>query len=132
MTDNRQTLDSWSSQIRRGLLELCILNLLEDDTSYGYEIVTRLGAQPALAVGEGTVYPLLRRLKTLGHVTTFWQESASGPPRQYYKLSRRGRKHLAKLREEWREICKAVDTLGSSSIPGDQHGQTGRAAENAG
>ncbi len=113
--------------MRRGLLELCILGLLEEEASYGYEIVMRLAGQPVFAVSEGTVYPLLRRLKRLGHLTTYWQESVSGPPRQYYRLSRRGQKHLVDLREEWREISSAVDALTATSSP-TSHEKT--AAEN--
>ena len=99
----------WQSQVRRGLLELCILALLEREPSYGYEIVVRLGAAPRLAAGEGTVYPLLRRLRQLGWLETTWQESTAGPPRQYYRLSRAGAAYLAALREEWRDLAATVD-----------------------
>lgn len=99
----------WQSQMRRGLLELCILAILEAGPSYGYEIVTRLSASPTLASGEGTVYPLLRRLKKLGWLKTTWRESDAGPPRQYYELSTDGKTYLDALRAEWRGLASSVD-----------------------
>ncbi len=98
----------WNSQMRRGLLELCILGLLERGPSYGYEIVTRLARAPKLAAGEGTVYPLLRRLRRVGWLVTFWKESDAGPPRQYYELSPAGREYLRALRGEWEQLIGAV------------------------
>ena len=100
--------NDWLSQMRRGVLELCILALLEPAPSYGYEIVTRLQETPKLASGEGTVYPLLRRLRKLGWLETSWQESAAGPPRQYYRLSPAGQEYLAALRREWGELVEGV------------------------
>lgn len=101
--------NDWISQVRRGVLELCILGLIEGTPRYGYEIVTQLAAVPSLAAGEGTVYPLLRRLKQAGRLETYWQESEAGPPRQYYKLSAQGTAALAAMRQEWRELTGAVD-----------------------
>lgn len=101
----------WNSQMRRGLLELCILGLLDRGPSYGYEIVTRLGEAPILAAGEGTVYPLLRRLRRVGWLETSWQESASGPPRQYYHLSAAGREYLKALRREWKKLAAAAGSF---------------------
>ena len=98
----------WNSQMRRGLLELCILGLLERKPSYGYEIVTNLAEAPRLAAGEGTVYPLLRRLRKLGWLETSWVESDAGPPRQYYQLSRAGREYLEALRHEGKELADSV------------------------
>jgi len=102
-------INDWQSQMRRGLLELCILSILEGGPSYGYEIVTRLSVSPAMASGEGTVYPLLRRLKKLGWLETTWRESDSGPPRQYYQLSREGKTYLRALRTEWSRLASSVD-----------------------
>ena len=77
----------WTSQLRRGVLELCILRLLRHRPSYGYEIVTTLDAFGPLAAGENTVYPLLRRLKADHYLETFTRESPAGPPRRYYRLT---------------------------------------------
>lgn len=99
----------WTSQLRRGVLELCILQVLRRDASYGYEIVSTLGSLGPLAAGENTVYPLLRRLKADGVLETFTKESPSGPPRQYYRLSVAGRKRLGVLQKEWDAMTSAVD-----------------------
>ena len=96
-------------QWRRGVLELCILKLLSDNASYGYEIVTSLYTLGPLAAGENTVYPLLRRLKTDRHLETFAADSPAGPPRQYYRLTVTGRHRLAALEQEWAELVHAVE-----------------------
>lgn len=103
--------DEWVSQLRRGLLELAVLALLDEGTSYGYEIVQRLADHPQLASGEGTLYPLLRRLRGEGLLEASWQESSSGPPRQYYRLTRAGVSALAQMRRQWRALAETVDAL---------------------
>ena len=109
MTPARQS--EWLSQTRRGLLEMTVLALIARASTYGYEIVTQLSEQPALAAGEGTIYPLLRRLRRDGHLETTWQESDAGPPRQYYAVTPAGRARLATLRREWLAIVESVNTL---------------------
>ncbi len=104
-----ETTSDWTSQLRRGVLEFCILQVLRREASYGYEIVTTLGSLGPLAAGENTVYPLLRRLKAEGVLETFIEESPSGPPRQYYRLSVAGRKRLSVLQKEWEAMAQAVD-----------------------
>jgi PadR family transcriptional regulator PadR len=99
----------WSSQLRRGVLELCILQVLRRSSSYGYEIVTTLGSLGPLAAGENTVYPLLRRLRTDGLLDTFTEDSPSGPPRQYYRLTAEGRRRLVALQKEWEAMATAVE-----------------------
>ena len=101
----------WTSQLRRGVLELCVLRLLRDAASYGYEIVTTLDTLGPLAVGENTVYPLLRRLKADRHLETFTTESPAGPPRQYYRLTALGRRRLAAVEDEWVEMVRAVERV---------------------
>lgn len=105
------TLDSgaWTSQLRRGVIELCILQILHEEPSYGYEIVTTLEALGPLAAGENTVYPLLRRLKADGVLETFVRDSPSGPPRQYYRLTRPGVQRLEALSAEWKVMARAVN-----------------------
>ncbi|MEE2526774.1 PadR family transcriptional regulator [Hyphobacterium sp. HN65] len=98
-----------SAQWRRGVLEMCVLRLLSEAPDYGYEIVVRLSRLGTLAAGENTVYPILRRLKKDGVVTTFQQASPAGPPRQYYKLTDAGTARLATLKAEWRELAQAVE-----------------------
>jgi PadR family transcriptional regulator PadR len=105
-------LGDWTSQLRRGVLELCILRLLAVESSYGYEIVTALDEFGPLAAGENTVYPLLRRLKADGLLDTFMQDSPTGPPRQYYRVTSRGRTRLDALEREWTAMTHAVDRCG--------------------
>ncbi len=102
-------ISDWSSQLKRGVLELCILQLLREEPSYGYEIVTTLDALGPLAAGENTVYPLLRRLKSDGVLETFLRESPNGPSRQYYRLTSDGRKRLIALSKEWQAMANAVE-----------------------
>jgi PadR family transcriptional regulator PadR len=99
----------WTSQLRRGVLELCILRLLRHRPSYGYEIVTTLDALGPLAAGENTVYPLLRRLKADHYLETFTRESPAGPPRQYYRLTPEGRRRLGAIEKDWSEMVRAVE-----------------------
>jgi PadR family transcriptional regulator PadR len=101
----------WTSQLRRGVLELAILRRLEREPSYGYAVATHLASVPQLAAGEGTVYPLLRRLRKDGILETYWQESAEGPPRQYYRLTTAGRRRLRTIEEEWRQVVAGVERL---------------------
>lgn len=98
----------WTSQLRRGVLELCILQMLHREPSYGYEIVTALNALGPLSAGENTVYPLLRRLRADGLLDTFMRESPNGPPRQYYRLTAGGRSRLSAISKEWAAMTAAV------------------------
>jgi PadR family transcriptional regulator PadR len=99
----------WTTQLRRGVLELCILRLLRHRPSYGYEIVTTLDALGPLAAGANTVYPLLRRLKADHYLETFSRESPAGPPRQYYRVTADGRRRLAAIEKDWGEMVRAVE-----------------------
>lgn len=109
---NASALGDWTSQLRRGVLELCILRLLAVEANYGYEIVTTLDRFGPLAAGENTIYPLLRRLKTDGLLETFMQDSPTGPPRQYYRVTPRGRVRMDALEREWQAMTDAVDRCG--------------------
>ncbi len=97
------------SQVRRGLLELCILNLLEKQTTYGYQLVRQLEAVPGLVVTEGTIYPLLSRLKRLGYLSSQLVESPQGPARRNYVVTTQGRQYLRQLNVAWQQIVSAVN-----------------------
>lgn len=101
--------NEWTSQFRRGVLELCVLELLRDQPNYGYEIVTALEALGPLAAGENTIYPLLRRLKADEHLETFAVESPTGPARQYYRVTTKGEQRRAGLEQEWNQLVQAVE-----------------------
>src|SRR5215475_14348054 len=100
-----------STALRRGTLEFCVLALLETEPRYGVELVGQLGTEAALTTSEGTVYPLLSRLRRAGWLNTTWQESPAGPPRRYYGLTRHGKEALAHFRSEWTTFRDAVDRI---------------------
>lgn len=100
-----------SSALRRGTLEFCVLALLEDGERYGIELVRRLGTETTLTTSEGTLYPLLSRLRRSGWVATTWQESPTGPPRRYYHLTPRGNAALTHFRAEWVAFRDSVNRI---------------------
>lgn len=102
--------DNAKSQMRKGMLEYCIMLLLKDQPCYSSDIIGRL-KEANLLVVEGTLYPLLTRLKNDGVLAYEWQESTQGPPRKYYVLSEEGRQMLEALEEAWTEIESAVNKL---------------------
>lgn len=96
-------------QLKKGVLELCVLALLSRGDGYAYDIAARLAE--AIDMGEGTIYPLMRRLQADGLVDTYLRESDSGPPRKYYKLTSAGRKAFAAQKTEWAAFAKAVNEV---------------------
>ncbi len=91
--------DNWTVQVRKGMLELCLLNALALREHYGYELVKSLVEVPGLGVTEGTLYPILSRLRVQGLVSTRLEESPEGPARKYYALTAEGRKAMALMQE---------------------------------
>jgi PadR family transcriptional regulator PadR len=98
--------ESGHIQLKKGVLDLCVLALLAREDSYAYDIASRLA--DAIGMGEGTIYPLMRRMQADGLVKTYLVESASGPPRKYYSLTAAGRSSYAAQRAEWDEFVGAV------------------------
>ncbi|MFF8915888.1 PadR family transcriptional regulator [Streptomyces sp. NPDC015032] len=109
-TSNR-TASKAASQLRKGVLEYCVLALMRDGARYGVELLRELEETGALATSQGTVYPLLSRLRRDELVVTTWQESASGPPRRYYELTESGHAALAEFTETWPQFRDAVDHI---------------------
>lgn len=97
------------TQMRRGTLEYCVLALLAKEERYGFDLVRALAEMDGMVTSEGTIYPLLSRLRRDGLVESTWQESSAGPPRRYYKLTEAGRSALEGFRLEWRRFRDAVD-----------------------
>ena len=97
------------TNLRRGALEFCVLAMLTDEELYGLDIARRLTVDGLLMSSEGTLYPLLTRLRTAGLVTTTWQQSVEGPPRRYYALTPDGRDSLAAFTRTWPAFRDAVD-----------------------
>ena len=103
--------DALLTQMRKGALEYCVLALLARHEMYGLELVRTLAEVDGMVLSEGTVYPLLSRLRKEDLVETTWEESATGPPRRYYRLTDKGRAALADFSTEWQRFRNAVDTL---------------------
>jgi PadR family transcriptional regulator, regulatory protein PadR len=100
--------ENTKAQMRKGVLELCILSILSKGDAYPTEIIDKL-KDTKLVVVEGTLYPLLTRLKNTGLLTYRWEESSSGPPRKYYKLTEIGEQYLKELQLSWEELVEAVN-----------------------
>lgn len=105
-------IENTKAQMRKGILELCILSILDKHEAYPSDIIEELKSSKMIVV-EGTLYPLLTRLKNANILTYRWEESVSGPPRKYYSLTDQGRNFLNELRETWGDLSKAVTKISS-------------------
>ena len=103
-------IENTKAQMRKGVLEFCILSILADGEHYPTEIIERMKTVKLLVV-EGTLYPLLTRLKNDGLLSYRWAESTSGPPRKYFTLTDEGTKSLAELLTSWTELTDAVNQI---------------------
>ena len=101
--------DGLLTQMRRGTLQYCVLALLADEERYAFDLVHTLAEVDGMVTSEGTMYPLLSRLRRDGLVESTWRESAEGPPRRYYRLTDAGRASLAGFAQEWTRFRDAVD-----------------------
>ena len=102
--------DNSRSQMRKGVLEYCILSVLDRRESYASSLIEELKAANMIVV-EGTIYPLLIRLKNQGVLSYRWEESTQGPPRKYYCITDKGRMMLLQMDKEWNEMVKTIETL---------------------
>jgi len=100
-------IENTKAQMRKGVLEYCILSILKNGEAYPSEIIGKL-KEGKLIVVEGTLYPLLTRLKNAGLLSYRWEESKSGPPRKYYQLTEIGEEFLKELETTWDDLVKAV------------------------
>lgn len=107
-------IENLNSQMRKGMLEYCILLLLDHGDAYASQIISRL-KQAHMIVVEGTLYPLLTRLKNAEALTYRWEESPSGPPRKYYSLTDKGRVNLKTLHNVWAEITNTINLLSNDT-----------------
>jgi PadR family transcriptional regulator PadR len=114
----------WLSQARRGVVELCVLDLIAQSPRYGYELAVALSHWQPLAATEGTLYPLLRRLQREGVIEASWTESPEGPPRKYYRLTANGKALLDDVLADWDRLTHAVAQLraGPNGGQGGPHG----------
>lgn len=96
-----------NSQYKKGILELCVLSLINQEDLYGYEVVQRIA--PRIEVTESTIYPLLRRLTKEGYCSTYMKDSSEGPARKYYAMTDEGKQHLIKMVKDWQEFILEVN-----------------------
>jgi PadR family transcriptional regulator, regulatory protein PadR len=96
-------------QYKKGVLELCVLSLLSRGDQYGYDVSEHLSSR--IDIADGTVYPILRKLKADGLVTTYLSEASGGPPRKYYALTQQGREQYASDKRDWLEFVDQVESL---------------------
>lgn len=103
--------DNWVVQVRKGVLELCILRALSERERYGYELVKELSELPGLGLTEGTLYPLMSRLRLAELVQTRLEESSSGPARKYYSLTPQGRRALRAMNDFLETLNRSTEQL---------------------
>lgn len=108
-------IENAKAQMRKGVLELCILSVLHKHEAYPSDIITELKESKIIVV-EGTLYPLLTRLKNSGILTYRWEESTSGPPRKYYKLTEEGSRFFHELEKEWEALVSSVKLTGIKKL----------------
>jgi PadR family transcriptional regulator PadR len=107
-------LENTKAQMRKGVLEYCILLVLDGKPLYASDIIESL-KEAKMIVVEGTLYPLLTRLKNAGYLAYRWEESTQGPPRKYYELTPAGSKLMHELGESWSELVTAIDKIQTKS-----------------
>ena len=112
-------IDNLKSQMRKGMLEFCVLLLLQHSDAYASEIIEKM-KEAHLIVMEGTLYPLLTRLKNDGLLTYRWEESPSGPPRKYYSITPLGDQFLEQLKVSWAEINLTVNHLLANNLQSNE------------
>jgi PadR family transcriptional regulator, regulatory protein PadR len=102
--------ENTKAQMRKGVLEFCILSILSEDEAYVSDLINKM-KDAKLIVVEGTLYPLLNRLKNDGVLEYRWEESKSGPPRKYYKITREGKAVVNELKQSWKELLDSVNSI---------------------
>ncbi|SRR5690606_17660213 len=103
-------LENAKAQMRKGLLELCVLSIIDPEEMYPSDIIEKL-KEAELIVVEGTLYPLLTRLKNAGLLEYTWRESTSGPPRKYYTTTEQGKVFCRELKESWDELVTKINNI---------------------
>jgi PadR family transcriptional regulator PadR len=104
-------LNNWQTQLRKGLLDTVILNLLQHGQCHGYDMVQTLKQINGLKIREGNIYPILARLQTDGMVTSYTEASRDGPPRKYFKLTEAGEKILFDMNAHWDQIIESIQNI---------------------
>ena len=107
-------IENTKAQMRKGILEFCILSILNQQDKYATEILDSLKESQMIVV-EGTIYPLLTRLKNAALLDYRWEESSSGPPRKYYAITDKGKEVLIELNDSWKALNRAVNKITKSN-----------------
>lgn len=108
-------IENTQAQMRKGILEYCILLIIAGEDSYVQDIINKLKTSKMLVV-EGTIYPLMTRLKNMGLLSYRWEESTQGPPRKYYSITETGKIFLQELETSWNELTSAIENLKNATI----------------
>ena len=108
--NQEMNIENTQAQMRKGILEYCILLIIAQQDAYVPDIISKLKASKMIVV-EGTIYPLLTRLKNTGLLSYRWEESQQGPPRKYYSITEQGRGFLKELENSWDELTSAVNSI---------------------
>jgi len=107
-----------SSQLLKGVLDMCLLALIAEEPSYGYEMVDKLEHRGLELVSGGSIYPLLSRLQKKGYIEGYFVESSGGPPRKYYRIAADGRVRLDEWTAEWGKLARGVEEVLNGGIRG--------------
>lgn len=108
---NESFVTNWKSQVKKGTLSFIILKILKDNEYYGYELIEQIRKYTEIEVAEGTLYPLMNRLKTENLVDSKWVEQETGIPRKYYCLTETGKKTLVQMNAYWNDLEKAIKNI---------------------
>jgi PadR family transcriptional regulator PadR len=109
-------IDNWQTQLRKGMLDIVILNLLSHGPCHGYELVQRMKTIEGLKIREGNVYPILARLEEEKLVENYTEPSADGPPRKYFKVTAAGQQTLADMNAHWEQIVQSIRIIQKGEI----------------
>jgi PadR family transcriptional regulator PadR len=109
-------LDKWKSQVKKGTLSFIVLNAINKKELYGYELIEIIKKSTAIEIAEGTLYPLMNRLKEEGLTTSKWVEQESGIPRKYYILTEEGKMILKQMRNYWNELQQSLTKITNDEI----------------
>ncbi|PCH75944.1 MAG: PadR family transcriptional regulator [Flavobacteriaceae bacterium] len=109
-------LDKWKSQVKKGTLSFLVLNAISRKELYGYELIEIIKKSTAIEIAEGTLYPLMNRLKKEGLATSKWVEQESGIPRKYYTLTSEGKITLKQMRNYWNELQESITKITNDDI----------------
>jgi PadR family transcriptional regulator PadR len=113
----KSTSQSHSTQLLHGVLDMCLLSLIDEEASYGYEMVNKLRERGLDLASEGSIYPLLSRLQKQGLIEGYLVQSPAGPARKYYRMTEEGREVLGEWRQEWRDFRTSVDAVLNGERP---------------